>query len=177
MSGLKDVVEPVRVRRNCDFPWRGSKHGEWNRCRGLSLRNRLRRCGLPTHHSDFRRFGLLLRTRRPRAGIKKRQSEQNERGNQRAPSEYAVVSSAVGSIHDVVATIVVSFSHVSTGWSTSVAQVCSVMKWPMGQAKFAREPKLPTKRSVDIAEQNVGITFCISIYPEVIFPVVAFVRY
>src|SRR6266481_631632 len=130
MSGLKDVVEPVSVRRNCDFPGRGSKHGEWNRCRRLSLRNRLRRCGL-------RRFRLLFGTRRPRAGIKERQSEQNEHGNQRAKSEYAAVSSAIGSIHGVVATIVVSFSHVSTEWSTSVTPVCSVMKWPMGQVKFA----------------------------------------
>src|SRR5258707_5915365 len=104
MSGLKDVVESVRVRRNCDLPGRGSKHGEWNRGGGLSRRNWLRRCGLPTHHRDFRRFRLLLRTRRPRAGIKERLSEQNERGNQRAPSEYAAVSSAIGSIHGVVAT-------------------------------------------------------------------------
>src|SRR6266478_8883919 len=137
MSGLKDVVEPVRVRRNCDFPGRGSKHSEWNRCWGLSLRNRLRRCGLPTHRRDFRRFRLLLRTRRPRAGIKERQSEQNERRNQRAPSEYAAVSSAIGSIHGVVATIVVSFSHVRTDWSTSVTPVCSVMEWPMGQVNNA----------------------------------------
>ena len=136
MSGLKDVVEPVGVRRNCDFPGRRSKHSEWNRCWGLSLRNRLRRYGLPTHHRDFRRFRLFLRARRPRAGIQERQSENSERGNQRAPSEYAAVSSAIGSIHGVVATIVVSFSHVSMEWSTSVTPVCSVMKWPMGQVKF-----------------------------------------
>src|SRR6267154_2519592 len=141
MSGLKDVVEPVRVRRNCDFPGRGSKHGEWNRCWGLSLRNRLRRCGLPAHHCDFRRFRLLLSTRRPRARIKERQSEQNEHRNQRAKSEYAAVSSVIGSIHGVVATIVVSFSHVSTEWSAFVTPVCSVMEWPMGQVKFAWEPK------------------------------------
>src|SRR6476646_4881042 len=138
ISGLKDVVEPVRVRRNCDFPGRGNKHSEWNLCWGLSLRNRLRRCGLPTHHRDFRRFRLLLRTRRPRAGLKERQGEQNERGNQRATSEYAAVSSAIGSIHGVVTTIVVSFSHVSTEWSTSVTPLCRVMKWPIGQKPVAR---------------------------------------
>src|SRR6266481_643818 len=147
MSGLKDVVEPVRVRRNCDFPWRRSKHSQWNCCWGLSLRNRLRRCGLPTHHRDFRRFRLLLRTRRPRAGIKEGQSEQNECGNQRAPSEFAAVSSAIGSIHGVVATIVVSFCHVSTEWSTSLTPVCSVMKWPRGQVKFAWEPKQSPERN------------------------------
>ena len=137
MSGLKDVVEPVGVRRNCDFPGRGSKHGEWNRCRRLSLRNRFRRCGLPAHHCDFRRFRLRLSTRRPRARIKERQSEQNEHGNQRAKSEYAAVSSAIGSIHGVVATMVVSFSHVRTEWSTSLTPVCSVMEWPMGQVNSA----------------------------------------
>ena len=117
-------------------PGRGSEHGERKRCWDLSLRNRLRRCGLPTHHRDFRRFRLLLRPRRPRAGIEERQSEQDERGNQRAPSEYAAVSSAIASIHGVVAPIVVSFSHVRTDWSISVTPVCSVMKWPMAQVKF-----------------------------------------
>jgi hypothetical protein len=139
MSGLKDVVEPVRVRRNCDFPGRWRKHGERNCCWGLSLRNWLRRCGLPTHHRDFRRFWLLSRARRPRAGIKERQSQQNERGNQRGPSKYAAVSSAIGSIHGVVATFVISFSHASTEWSTSVTPVCFVMKWPMGQVRLARK--------------------------------------
>jgi hypothetical protein len=49
------------------------------------------------------------------------------------------VSGAIGSIHGVVATFVISFSHASTEWSTYETPLCPVMKWPIGQVKCAWE--------------------------------------
>jgi hypothetical protein len=69
------------------------------------------------------------------AGIKERQREQNERGNQPARPKCAAASSAVGSIHGVIAKFVILFSHVSKKWSTYVMPLCPVLKWPMGQVK------------------------------------------
>jgi len=73
---------------------------------------------------DSSERGITIIGRAALLEVKERQSEQNERGNQRAPSEHAGVSSAIGSIRGVIATIVVSFS-LGTDWSTPVTPVCS----------------------------------------------------
>jgi len=88
------------------------------------------------------------------AGIKERQSEQNERGNHPARPQCAAASSAVGSIHGGIAKFVILFSHVSKKWSTYVMPLCPVLKWPMGQLYWTPTPVVTkpfTKKSCIMA--------------------------
>ena len=54
-------------------------------------------------------------------------------------SRCVAVSSAIGSIHGTDAKLIILFSYVSMEWSFCATPLCRVIKWPIGQAKFALE--------------------------------------
>ena len=54
-------------------------------------------------------------------------------------SRCVAVSSAIGSIHGTDAKLIILFSYVSGEWSFCATPQCRVIKWPIGQVKFALE--------------------------------------